>query len=123
MKRRRSNPEEQIHKSIVTYLRAVLPHAWKVQHTPNGGALKGEAGRAKGMGAIAGWPDLAIYGRIETPVTYFLEVKAPGGRVADHQCDVHDGLTDLGFPVAVVRSIDDVRAFIAKHNLPSREVA
>lgn len=124
MKFRKPGPEETIHKAIVNYLRFILPHGWIVQHTRNGGMSKGENGRAKGMGAIVGWPDLAIYGQTEEaePTVYFLEVKTPRGVATSEQRKLHDKLRDIGFPVAVVRSLDDVRAKIAEWGLPSREV-
>lgn len=121
--------EAPIHKSIVQYLRATLPHGWVVQSTPNKPRSKIAGAQEKRMGAVKGWPDIAIYGNAEEAgelvrtVTYFLEVKAPKGRVADAQHEIHDRLQDLGFPVGVVRSVDDVRALVREWRLPSKDAA
>jgi hypothetical protein len=124
--------EEAIHRSIVAYLRAVLPHGWIVQHTANRPRSKIAGGIEKALGAIKGWPDIAIFGTVEReavfvnaiydqPTSWFLEVKAARGRVLPEQRAVHDRLKDLGFEVAVVRSIDETRDIIRRWGLPSRE--
>jgi hypothetical protein len=112
--------EDAIHRSILKYLRSVLPSGWLVIHVPNGGSRHPiEAARMKGLGVVAGWPDLSIFGDTGS---YFLEVKSAKGRLSNCQHMILDKLKDAGFPVAVVRSLDDVRDFISEHNLPSREV-
>lgn len=119
--------EDPIHIAIIDYLRATLPHGWVIQHTPNKPRSKIAGAQEKRMGALAGWPDIAVYGR-ETggtpyPTAFFLEVKAPKGRVSENQHTVHDKLLDLGFDVAVVRSVDDVRAKVKEWGLPSKDAA
>ena len=119
--------EDPIHIAIIDYLKATLPHGWVIQHTPNKPRSKIAGAQEKRMGALAGWPDIAVYGKdpIYTPypATFFLEVKAPKGRVSDNQHIVHDRLMDLGFPVAVVRSVDDVRACAKTWGWPSKDAA
>jgi hypothetical protein len=119
--------EETIHRSIVQYLRAVLPHGWIVQHTANKPRSKVAGGIEKSLGAIKGWPDIAIYGARQGyrdlwyPVVAFLEVKAPKGRVTPEQSAVHDRLKAMGFLVAVVRSIDNVQDISRAWGLPTRD--
>ena len=119
--------EDPIHIAIIDYLKATLPHGWVIQHTPNKPRSKIAGAQEKRMGALAGWPDIAVYGRNSnngiTPVAYFLEVKAPKGRVSEAQHIVHDKLNDLGFPITVVRSIDDVRACARVWGWPSKDAA
>lgn len=111
--------EDAIHRSILAYLRSVLPSGWLTIHVPNGGSRHPvEAANLKRLGVVAGWPDLSIYGPTGC---YFMEVKAPKGRISNSQHRIMDQLKDMGHPVAVVRSIDDAKAFIAEHGLPSRE--
>ena len=56
-------PEEQLHRSLVAYLRMALPKPWLVLHVPNGGGRsKAEAGILKAMGVLAGMPDLLVIG-------------------------------------------------------------
>lgn len=115
--------EQLLQRSIVTYLRAVLPSGFIVQSTANKPRSKVAGAIEKSMGAVKGWPDLTLYGPANDgkPYAWFIEVKTRTGRVSPDQHSVHDRLRDIGFPVEVARSLDDVRAFIAKHNLPSRD--
>lgn len=57
--------------------------------------------------SVSGMPDRLILlpgGRM-----FFVELKRPkGGRVAAHQTVVHGKLAKLGFPVAILSSIDEV---------------
>lgn len=110
--------EQAIHKAILGYLRTTLPHGWVIQHTPNKPRSMVAGAIEKSMGAIKGWPDLAVYG---PGSVHFIEVKAEKGRLSDAQWLVHDGLRDLGFPVTVVRSVDDVRAKVKEWGLPSKD--
>ena len=121
----RNADEDDIHCAIVGYLRAVLPHGFVVQHTANKPRSEAAGAREKRMGAVKGWPDLAVYGQAEEdrPTAWFIEVKAPGGRLKEEQIAVHDRLRLAGFPVAVARSVDDVRAKLREWNVPARDVA
>lgn len=118
--------EEQIHRSILQYFRRTLPHGWLVMHVPNGGfRIKSEAKRLKGLGVMAGWPDIQILGAkgsLLEPWCGFVEVKTATGRVSDEQSDVHDKLRDCGFAVGVCRSIEDARDFAFANDLPTREI-
>jgi hypothetical protein len=117
--------EEPIHVSIVTYLRTTLPKDWVVMHTPNNPRSEAAGARLKRMGMIAGWPDITLLGVIPgrwQPFMGFLEVKAPKGALRPAQKECHRSLQSLGFPVAVVRSIEDVRVVADAWGLPSRDV-
>ena len=120
-----TRPEEQIQRAIVRALRIALPHGWIVHHSRNGGMSKGENGRAKAMGAVAGFPDLMVMGcLIDTdpsaalPFVGFLEVKTKTGRKSPDQVQCIDRLTDCGFPVAVVRSVEDALETAQAWGLP-----
>jgi hypothetical protein len=116
--------EDDIQIAVVTYLRMSLPHGWIVQHTANKPRSKAQGGREKRLGAVAGWPDLAILGRRYDdagdgwPVAYFLECKTADGRVSPEQRDIHALLMDCGWRVRVVRSVDDVRRACWDWDLP-----
>lgn len=112
--------EDAIHRSILTYLRAVLPNTWIVMHCPNGGSRHPiEAARMKGLGVIAGVPDLQIVG--VGGKSYFMEVKAKSGRLQPSQKMFMGKLEALEADFAVVRSIDDAKACLQAWSLPSRE--
>jgi hypothetical protein len=104
-----NRPEQAIHRSCVHYLRTVLPNTWLVMHAANGGyRSKSEAGIFKALGVIAGWPDISIFGEeAKGCQAWFLEVKSDDGRLTDAQKDCQNRLRELGFPVAVVHSIDE----------------
>ena len=109
--------EAAIHRSILAYLRAVLPSGWLTIHVPNGGSRhRIEAANLKRLGVVAGWPDLSIYGPTGC---YFMEVKTPTGRLSNNQRQIIDQLKDMGHPVAVVTSIDDARDAVEEWKLPS----
>jgi hypothetical protein len=114
--------EEAIHASIVGYLRAVLPREAKAFHVPNGGRRsKAEAGRFKALGVLAGVPDILVM--IPPALLLLIEVKGPRGRVSpEQQAFARDALA-MGFPFAVVRSIDETRAALRLWQVPTREAA
>jgi hypothetical protein len=114
--------EDGVHIAILNYLRTVLPHGWIVKHVPNNPRSAVAGLREKRKGAIAGWPDLMIFGP-RPDNTYFIEVKASKGRVRDNQIEVHDALKDLEYSVGVARSIEDARKLCRAWELPIKEAA
>ena len=59
-----------------------------------------------GRYGMRGWPDLMVLpggGRV-----LFLEVKVLGGKLTVHQARLHDRLSEDGYSVHVVRSLEDV---------------
>lgn len=96
--------EETIHRAVVDVLaRAAKPGiAWT--HMPAGEArAKGVAGKLKGMGVKAGWPDMLIVkgGRL-----YGLELKTETGRVSPAQVAAHEALRAAGAEIAVAFGLD-----------------
>jgi hypothetical protein len=119
------NDEFKIQVSIVKWLRLVMPQA-VIQHSRNEHGKKGKAGmlaaqRQKAAGTMSGFPDLVCFPYAEVG-PFFLEVKTPKGRVSDVQKQVHHMLAERGYPVGVVRSIDDVRAFLQDNGIGFNEV-
>lgn len=83
-----------------------------------------QGAREKAMGAISGWPDLAVFGQIDgAPRVFFLEVKPPRVSVPAHQREIHDRLRDIGFGVRVARSVDDARLAVEAWGLPSLDAS
>jgi hypothetical protein len=113
--------ETKIHCSIVQWLEAVVPWA-EVHHSPNGGKRSEvEAAKFKRMGTRAGRPDIEI--GLPEGRTLFLEVKTQAGDLSKDQKDCIGRLKKLGFPVGVVRSIDEARSFLRTHGIETREAA
>lgn len=117
--------EGPIHRSIVSWLGTVMPDAM-VYHCRNeinmsGWRVAKEQADARKKGAIKGFTDLLVlpYANVGA---FFLEVKSENGRVQPEQAAVHERLQALGYRVAVVRSIDDVRAALDRWGVGYREV-
>lgn len=120
----RQDQESPVQRAIVAYLRRVLPDAI-VHHSANEGVRGGKAGwldgaLAKSAGQVAGFPDLIVIPWANIG-PLFLEVKSPTGRTSAAQAAMLDRLGALGYRVAVVRSIDDVRARLAEWGIWTRE--
>lgn len=120
----RRSIELPIHRAILIYLRAVLPAGSLVHHSPNefdasGPLIARQVAKHKSMGMVVGWPDLEA---ITAQGVLFFEVKAPGSPVSAAQREVHEALAAMGHRVAVVRSIDDVRAALGGWGIATREV-
>ncbi len=96
--------EDQIHRSILSFLEIRLPQA-VIWHTPNGGSRnKIEAAKLKGLGTRAGIPDLLVFlkGRLLA-----IEVKKEGGRLSPAQNAMLQRLSCEGATTAVCRSVED----------------
>ena len=99
--------EDQIHKSVVSYLKHVLPKASIFHHSPNeSNGNVAHYSKRKAMGVRSGWPDLEVF---IGGSAMFIELKTPKGRLSDNQKEVGETLRSLGFGVYVCRSIDDVK--------------
>lgn len=121
-KRRVRDAEGPIQRAILAYFRQTLPHGFLIQHTANRPRSRVQGGKEKALGAVKGWPDLAIYGPARFGSTvWFAEIKAPGGRVSDAQRDVHDRLLGLGFNVRILRSVEDARKAVSDWGIPSND--
>lgn len=116
--------EGPIQAAIVRYLRTTLPAGWLVVGVANKPRSLQQGAKEKRQGAVSGYPDVTILGQRDgMPWAWFIEVKAPKGAVSDEQKDVHDRLTEIGFRVAVAKSIDDVRALVWRWDLPTSDLA
>jgi hypothetical protein len=77
--------------------------------------------QAKREGLATGFPDcmvIAAGGKIG-----FLEFKSAKGRLSDNQSEWISRLNERGFPVRVVRSVDEAIQFLRDHNFPLMERA
>lgn len=112
--------EDGIHRSIVHWLRAVLPGSL-VLHVPNAPRSAIAGARLKGLGMLAGAPDLLVLLREGQGI--WIEVKAPKGRLSPAQHAFADKCHSLDWPVIVARSVDDVRAAFVERGIRTREAA
>lgn len=122
---KRVDREGPIHRSIVKWLRTVLPRECIVHACANESHLSGKAAmlatvKKKAAGQVTGFPDLLIL-PFSSVGAFFLEVKAEGGRLSEAQKEVHAALRVLGYRVAVVRSIEDAREALVEFGVGFRE--
>lgn len=114
-KTRRKKPvdrEGPVQIAIVDWLRGAMPDAI-VHHCRNeinrsGYSIAKELADAKRKGAVPGFPDLLVL-PYATVGAIFFEVKAEGAYARKNQRAIHEQLRALGYRVAVVRSVQDVR--------------
>ena len=111
--------EETIHKSVLDWLRLVLPTAL-IFHVPNGGSREiREASKLKRLGTLAGIPDIFVF--TEGGFAGALEIKTQAGRLSSEQHNVHSHMRRLGFKISVVRGIVEAREALASWGLKTRE--
>lgn len=107
---KRERPEAVLQKAVIAYLSAALPrNALATTFPMSGGAnfLKGPS--LASQGAVRGFPDIII---LHEAKCYAIELKSTTGRLSPEQREVHAKLQDARVPVAVCRSVDDVRRFL-----------
>jgi hypothetical protein len=108
----RSRPEQQIQRAIVLHLQWRARRGVWWTHVPNGGwRWKVEGAILKGIGVVAGAPDLLI---VAAGRAYFLELKAKHGRMSAAQRECHEALCAAGACVAVAFGIDEALEVLTK---------
>jgi hypothetical protein len=115
----RQQIEAAIQRQIVDFIRVTAPDLL-VFAIPNG-SQRTKSGRPANAvyGMVSGAPDLCVVcplGKV-----FWLEVKAPKGRVSDAQLSFHWELEKRNHICAVVRSIDDVRLVFKELGINTRE--
>lgn len=121
MKRPRHYVETQIQKAIVTHLRTVLRGSAMVLHIANNPRSARDGQRLKALGLVAGAPDLLVL--LPDGLGVFLEVKNEGEYLRESQKAFKTRCAELGWPYAVVRSIEDVRETFANLGIETKEAA
>lgn len=127
--------ESQLQESIANYLRLCCPDVffWEI---PNSqmftGVIQKLVGKQRAerifqriMGAwvrrgfTRGLPDIELTWGMDGK-SMFWELKTEKGKLSAVQDVVHDRLYRCGRVVEVIRSLEDARASIARHNIPTR---
>jgi hypothetical protein len=101
---RRRSPEAAIQRAVFQHLRTRGAPGVFAFHVPNGGYRKPvEAAILKGMGVIAGVPDIIA---IHNGRCFGLEIKSEGGRATDKQLEAIAAMREAGAFVAVAEGLD-----------------
>ena len=102
-----NRPEDDLQRAAIELIRL----RWRQVvcfHVPNGGARsRKEAAIMKGLGVLAGAPDLLLLGPRGHALC--LELKAPKGRMSVTQRAFQAACNDLRVPYFVCRDLDQIR--------------
>jgi hypothetical protein len=106
----RKHPEQQIQRALFDHLRwRGMPGAFAF-HVPNGGWRSAvEAKILKGIGVVAGVPDIII---IHAGHCYALELKAEGGRATPKQLEAIAAMEAAGAYCAIAEGLDRALAVL-----------
>jgi hypothetical protein len=103
--------EHQIQTALIQHLNYVQRPEVVRLAIPNGGARHPIVGRKlKSEGLLPGSPDLVF--ALEAGLSFWLEMKRPGGRLSDEQVGLHHKLKLLGHRVEVAYSVDQALAIL-----------
>ena len=111
-------PEFRLHCAALKYLRTVCPDCL-VYHVPNGEHRSKETGRKlKAAGVMPGVFDLVLIG--PDGRHFYLEAKAPAGRLSESQQWFKSELILRGIPYVVFRNLADIETFVQQNAIPNR---
>lgn len=116
---RRTNPERAFQRKLVTDLAKLLPHDCLMTAFPAGGGGLRRGRILKGMGLVAGMPDLLFIYRGQV---FGMELKAARGRLEPSQIETHERLAVSGVEVRVVKTTDEAIQCLKDWLIPIRIV-
>jgi hypothetical protein len=113
--KRRQRPEAAIQRAIFQHLRQRGAPGVFAFHPATGGYRTAiEAAIFKGLGVVAGVPDVIV---VKDGTTYALELKAEGGRLSETQCNTIEAMERAGAVVGVAVGIDQALAWLEERGL------
>lgn len=117
-RRIKHRPEQMLHIATAAMLRVILPRGAFFLHFPAGGFRSPvEAAILKGMGVLAGVPDLIIgYGGRG----FGIELKTDKTDLSAAQREMHHTMRAAGWRVEVARSVDEVVRILDEFGIPLR---
>ena len=113
---RRRHEEDDLQRAVVAFLAVALPDDAMAFAVPNGGQRHPRAAaRLKGLGVVAGVPDLAIVwrGRVR-----FVEMKSARGVLSEAQKQTIRRLHYCGAIVLTCRSLEEVERGLRDTGVP-----
>jgi hypothetical protein len=107
-------PEQAIQRAVFAHLAARGAPGTFAFHVPNGGWRSAvEAAILKGLGVVAGVPDLVL---IRDGAVFGLELKAHNGRLSPAQVATQEAMRAAGVTVAVATGLDAALAQLESWN-------
>jgi hypothetical protein len=115
---RRRHDEDDLQRAAVRYLQVALPADAAFYHPANGGMRsRVAAARLKGLGVMAGVPDLAIVWRGRA---LFVELKAARGVLSAEQREMHRKLVYCGAEVITCKTLECIETALREIGVPLR---
>jgi len=115
---KRKQLESLLQRAVHQFLSVALPAEAIHFSIPNGLMRSKQAGaRAKGEALRAGIPDLCVIYRSKA---FFIELKAPHGRMSPAQREMARKLIYCGAAVCMCRSVEEVEASLLEAAIPLR---
>ena len=111
-KPRRRQPEADLQRAVMAYLRQIEALGYCMAlHVPNGARRHPITGAIlRGLGMRAGAPDIIVL--LKGGKTLLMELKAAKGRLSDAQESFGDGAVMLGHRYVVVRDLVEAQRII-----------
>lgn len=115
MRMRRARPEDQIQRAVIAHLRQrKAPRTWFC-HVPMGGKRRPiEAAILKGLGSVAGTPDLLI---IRDGRCYGLELKSETGKASEKQRETIAAMQNAGAVCTVTYGLNEAIAWLEQQGI------
>lgn len=108
----RARPEDAVQRAVFQHLKARAAPGVFAFHVPNGGRRKPiEASIFKGLGVIAGVPDVILF---RAGHAHALELKALSGKLSPSQIECHEKLRAAGVEPYVAYGLDDALRWLEK---------
>jgi hypothetical protein len=107
--------EQQLQRAVIDHLRwRAVPQLFWMHYPAGGFRLPLEAKILRGLGTVAGVPDILAVHRGQL---FALELKTKHGRLSPTQVAVHGALRDAGAQVATAHGIDEAVAQLSQWGL------
>jgi hypothetical protein len=105
-RKKRAQPEQQLHKAVARFLRVALkpPTTWTTMPAGGGGRIRGA--QLKAMGLQPGWPDIIVLDR--GPNVIGIELKAKKGTQQPAQRMIAQAFKDVQAWYILCRSVEEV---------------
>ena len=108
--------EADYQTELLNVLYYLTPDSVEFQYTLAASFSKISGMKNKALGFHSGWPDITCvwpYKRVE-----FLELKAAKGKLKPTQIECHSFLSNIGFDVAVTKTIKDATLYLTDKGMP-----
>jgi len=100
--------ETELQKACIKWFRYAYPlYSQLLFHIPNGGKRNIiEAKKFKDLGVVAGVPDLFLSVAKHGYNGFFIEMKAPNGRLTENQKEIIEKLRKENYKVSIINNLD-----------------